>query len=120
MLCLRLPILRHRPRLGRRQQRRTNWSGASGVSSPWVRAYDATLHAFRIAPMSLPHGFGLVSIEQDPRDTSIALDNYVGDATFRIPADPVLPPPQVKDAPTAVTLSLCHFAQSHREPAHRH
>jgi hypothetical protein len=57
----------------RRQQRRTNWSGASRVSSTWVRAYDATLHAFRIVPMSLPHGFGIVRIEQDPRIRARAL-----------------------------------------------
>jgi hypothetical protein len=35
-----------------------------------LRAYDATLHAFRIVPMSLPHGFGIVCVEQDPRDAS--------------------------------------------------
>ena len=38
-----------------------------------LEAYDATLHAFCIVPMLLSHGFGIVRIEQDPRDTSRAL-----------------------------------------------
>jgi hypothetical protein len=33
-----------------------------------VRAYDATLDAFCIVPMLLLHGFGIVCIDQDPRE----------------------------------------------------